>query len=103
MGCANAITRVGPTVVIAVFGGWFGKDCSERVTIWSSGKTFGAIVTLLPSGRIMVPPEAAEIDCVTLAMVPAITTGTEADFELSATLVAAIFTVNGVGKLAGAR
>ena len=49
-----------------------------------------------------MPPEAAEIDCVTLAIVPAMTIGTDADLEASATLAVAIFTVNGVGKLAGA-
>ena len=38
----------------------------------------------------------------TLAMVPATITGADADFAGSATLVAEMFTVNGVGIVAGA-
>ena len=62
----------------------------------------GAIVTLLPSGRVIVPPAEALIVCKTLAIVPATITGDEADFVVSETLVAVSATVNGVGTVAGA-
>ena len=62
----------------------------------------GAIVTLLPSGRVIVPPADAMIVWETLAIVPATMTGDEADFVVSGTLVAVSATVNGVGTVAGA-
>ena len=60
-------------------------------------------MTLLPSGKVMVPPEAAEIACVADATVPATITGDEAVLVGSATLVAVIVTVKGVGTLPGAK
>jgi hypothetical protein len=60
------------------------------------------MVALLPSGRVIVPPVAAEMNCETDAMVPAIITALDADFDESARLVAAIVTVKGVGTVAGA-
>jgi hypothetical protein len=63
---------------------------------------FAGIVTLLPSGKVIVPPEAAEMDSVVLAIVPATTIETDADFVLSAAVAPVTVTVKGVGTAAGA-
>ncbi len=60
------------------------------------------MVTLLPSGKEMVPPEAALIACDAVAIVPATMIGMEPVFVASATLVAVIVVVNGVGTIDGA-
>lgn len=59
-------------------------------------------MTLLPSGKVMVPPEAALIACDAVAIVPATMIGTEADFVESAALVAVTVVVKGDGTEAGA-
>ena len=59
-------------------------------------------MTLLPSGNVIVPPCAADTVWVTLAIVPATITPVDADLVESATLVAEMFTVNGVGTEGGA-
>ena len=59
-------------------------------------------MTLLPSGRAMVPPLAAEMVCWTEAMVPATMIEAEADLVESAALVAVTLIVKGVGTVAGA-
>jgi hypothetical protein len=50
----------------------------------------------------MVPPEAAEIFCVAVAIVPATMTGIEALLVESTALVAVIDTIKGVGTALGA-
>ena len=70
---------------------------------WSAGSAFAGMTTLLPSGRLIVPPMDAMIVWLTEANFPATTMGTEALFVGSAALVAVTDTVNGVGKLAGAK
>jgi hypothetical protein len=62
----------------------------------------GEIVTLLPSGNVIVPPERAEMGCDTEAIVPATMTETDAAFVESAALVAEMFSVKGVGTVVGA-
>ena len=83
--------------------GWLdGTDTFDSVTVVSADRMPDAIVTLLPSGRVIVPPADAMIVWETLAIVPATMTGDEADFVVSVTLVAVSATVNGVGTVAGA-
>jgi hypothetical protein len=60
------------------------------------------MVTLLPLGSVMVPPLAAVMACVDASIVPMTVTVVEEDAEESATLVASISTVFGVGTTAGA-
>ena len=60
------------------------------------------MVTLLPSAKVMIPPDAAEITCELEATVPAIVTGNESLFVVSATAVAVMLTLNGVGTAFGA-
>jgi hypothetical protein len=50
----------------------------------------------------MIPPNAAEMNCATDVIVPATIIGIVELFVASALLVAPMFTVNGVGTVAGA-
>jgi hypothetical protein len=93
-GVLNVKTSPGPTPFIDSSGGCCERyDTSLSVMDWSEASVFGAIVTLLPSGRVMVPPDALPIGWVTVAIVPATMRLNEADFAVSTTLVAFTDTV----------
>lgn len=59
-------------------------------------------VTLLPSGRVMVPPGVLLIGWVTVAIVPAMRTEKDPDLVESAVLVAETVTRYAAGAVAGA-
>jgi hypothetical protein len=59
-------------------------------------------VALLPSGKVIVPPDAPLIVCEMVAIVPDTMTDAEADLVGSSVLVALTVTVYGVGTAAGA-
>lgn len=72
------------------------------MTVVSAPNASAGMVTPLPSGNEMFPPNAAETACVVDEIVPAMIAETEADFDGYAALVAAMTTVYGVGRVAGA-
>jgi hypothetical protein len=62
---AKEIERAGPTPMINPLGGWLAIEHeSLSVTCWSLGRTPGGMETLLPLGRVIVPPCEAEITLV---------------------------------------
>src|SRR6476659_9187834 len=95
-------TRAGPTDTMALFGGCVGGLVSkEAVTVSSDAKAPAGMVTLLPLGSIMVPPFAAVTVCVAVSIVPLTVSEMLALLVGSAALIALIFTVDGVGMVAG--
>jgi hypothetical protein len=88
---------------MALFGGCTGALVTrEAVTAWSDVKAPAGMVTLLPLGSIMVPPFAAVTVCVAVSIVPLTVSEALALLVVSAALIALIFTVDGVGMVAGA-
>ena len=69
-GLEKATVSAAPTPATNWFGSICGRlDVSVRVIVWSSGRSPAGIVALLPSGKLIVPPELP-ITCDVLAIVP---------------------------------
>jgi hypothetical protein len=76
-------------------------ELDASVTAIGAWRTSAGIVTLLVSGRVIVPP-AGPMVTVELLIVPAIRTVVEADLEESSVLTAEMVTIYADGTVEGA-